>query len=357
MSVKPDGSSFGTRQAYLSLLMYGALCAAAIGGGVVEVIEEPNAVVVVTLCVLTGVGFWALLASGLSRSLSADRSLTAAQCYAAQGVCGIAYLCMGPVRAGVLLPALTTLVFALFGLQPSQVRSVAYTSVAFIGAAMVFGVLTLQRDPRVEALSFVLLASYMAGVTTLSARMSSMREKMRSDNLRLEEAVARVELLATTDELTGLWNRRHAVALIDHELRLSHRNRNPICVALIDIDHFKNVNDTFGHSSGDQVLKSVAAALLQATRITDICSRWGGEEFLVVFPNTSLNQALAVLARIRQEVAEMDLRSIDPQLRISFSAGLASLRPGEAQAAAVNRADGLMYRAKRTGRDRAVCES
>lgn len=357
MSAKPDGPDFGTRQAYLSLLMYGALCVAAIGGGVVGVVEIQNVVVVVTLCVFIGVGFWALVASGLSRSISADRSLTAAQCYAAQGVCGIAYLCMGPVRAGVLLPALTTLVFALFGLQPSQVRRVAYASVALIGVAMVVGVLTLQRDPRVEALSFFLLAFYMAGVTTLSARMSSMRERMRSDNLRLEEAVARVALLATTDELTGLWNRRHALELIEHELKLSHRNGNPIGIALIDIDHFKNVNDTFGHAAGDQVLKSVSAALLHATRNTDICSRWGGEEFLAVFPNTSLEQGLAVLDRIRQEVAAIDLSSIDPQLQISFSAGLVSMRPSEAQAAAVNRADELMYRAKQTGRDRTVCES
>jgi two-component system, cell cycle response regulator len=157
---------------------------------------------------------------------------------------------------------------------------------------------------------------------------------------------------ANTDHLTGLLNRRGAQQAIAREISRARRDQTPLSFVLLDIDHFKKVNDTHGHVAGDRVLAHVSALVAQAIRGFDLAVRWGGEEFLVVLPGVARQGGLAVAERVRMAVSALAVKELPP---VTISAGIAELLPGEASArAAIARADEELYRAKSTGRNR-VC--
>ena len=127
-----------------------------------------------------------------------------------------------------------------------------------------------------------------------------------------------------------------------------------ICLALIDIDLFKSINDRFGHQGGDDVLRIFAAVTKTALRIGDLFSRWGGEEFLLMLPDTSVDQGVECLNRVREVLAATSFDTIAPGLRVTISAGVTDLHPSDRLEMAVERADQAMYRAKQSGRDQVI---
>jgi diguanylate cyclase (GGDEF)-like protein len=141
--------------------------------------------------------------------------------------------------------------------------------------------------------------------------------------------------------------------LAEAELKLAERTGAPMCMALIDIDHFKNVNDRFGHHTGDMVLKGVARHAQTQLRQVDKFGRWGGEEFLLLLPRVSPLEAMQALERLRQAVESLAFEG-HAQLRVTFSAGLAEARPGETLEHLIERADHALYEAKRQGRNRCL---
>jgi diguanylate cyclase (GGDEF)-like protein len=159
------------------------------------------------------------------------------------------------------------------------------------------------------------------------------------------------ERMAITDRLTGLANRRGLERDIRHELLRLRRFQTPISVVMFDIDHFKVVNDTHGHVIGDEVLRQVAKVIAYSVRDTDLVARWGGEEFLVVLPETAYSGALICAEKIRQCVA-----SVGDQLGfpVTISGGVYQPAPGESMSDLLVRADARLYEAKHTGRNR-VC--
>ena len=161
---------------------------------------------------------------------------------------------------------------------------------------------------------------------------------------------------ASTDNLSGLLNRQ-AFNSIFEELR-SHGSRpdSGLAIALMDIDHFKRVNDTYGHPAGDAVIRAVARAIKASVRESDPVFRWGGEEFLLLLPMSNLEQAMARLEALRSHLraTEIQLEPADARTSITLSFGLTLHRPGESSATALERADQALYEAKRTGRDR-IC--
>ena len=169
---------------------------------------------------------------------------------------------------------------------------------------------------------------------------------------RLFEATER---LATTDGLTGLVNHRTFQARLDEHLASAQRYGKKISLLLTDIDHFKAVNDTYGHPVGDVVLKQVAKILQKEARTTDVAARYGGEEFALVMPETDLAGAVKTADRIRQKVAQARFPTGQGELRITLSIGVATF-PGDATSKAqlVERADGGLYHAKRHGRNQTV---
>jgi two-component system cell cycle response regulator len=159
------------------------------------------------------------------------------------------------------------------------------------------------------------------------------------------------QLLALTDGLTGLYNRRHATKRLDEEIARARRNNTGLCVAMCDVDHFKAINDEFGHSAGDHVLQQIAKSLTEYVRRNDIVSRWGGEEFLVIFSEIKLTAARIVAERLRGRLAKTPQVEGGPE-KISVSIGLAMLRQGTTGDTLIEQADQALYRAKARGRNR-----
>jgi diguanylate cyclase (GGDEF)-like protein len=157
--------------------------------------------------------------------------------------------------------------------------------------------------------------------------------------------------LALTDGLTGLYNRRHATKRLEEEIARARRNGTGLCVAMCDVDHFKAINDEFGHSAGDRVLQQIATSLTDYVRRNDIVARWGGEEFLVIFSEIKLTAARIVAERLRGRLANTPQVEGGPE-KISVSIGLSMLRPGVTADALIEQADQALYRAKARGRNR-----
>jgi diguanylate cyclase (GGDEF)-like protein len=156
--------------------------------------------------------------------------------------------------------------------------------------------------------------------------------------------LSRLEDIARTDELTGLPNRRAWQEQLPVEVMRSMRSREPVCVAMLDLDHFKDYNDRFGHQAGDRLLKQVAGGWSGELRPVDMLARYGGEEFALVLPGVAVDEALAILERLRSRTPE-DQR---------FSAGVAAWDGAESARDLLGRADAALYQAKRQGRDRST---
>lgn len=158
--------------------------------------------------------------------------------------------------------------------------------------------------------------------------------------------------LATHDPLTGTLNRRAFDQAAEGELERAQRYGHTFCVALLDLDHFKRINDEYGHAAGDQVLKSFATCCGQQLRTTDCLARFGGEEFIILLVDTGLEDARQLLERTRAAVHGMQVRELPETQTIRFSAGLTQWQPDDNLDSLVRRADQALYRAKRSGRDR-----
>jgi diguanylate cyclase len=177
---------------------------------------------------------------------------------------------------------------------------------------------------------------------------------------QLQENLETVRHESLTDPLTGLANRKYFDQMLEKTTSASRHKDEPLSLLLTDIDHFKKFNDTYGHLTGDQVLRLVAQSVQQNVKGQDIAARYGGEEFAVILPNTGLRQAVTVADHIRRAVVAKDLikRSTGEQLgRVTISIGVASVRAGETIQALIERADACLYAAKRNGRNRVMCET
>jgi diguanylate cyclase (GGDEF)-like protein len=165
----------------------------------------------------------------------------------------------------------------------------------------------------------------------------------------------RMRDLAMTDELTRLPNRRHLMALADAQVERGRRDGVVFCILALDIDHFKRVNDNYGHDAGDVVLQRFARACRDALRASDVIGRTGGEEFIALLPATPLQTALEVAERVRIAVMGVDVRDVHPELRLTVSIGVAEWRADDRNfSTQAKRADDALYSAKEGGRNRAV---
>jgi diguanylate cyclase (GGDEF)-like protein len=166
------------------------------------------------------------------------------------------------------------------------------------------------------------------------------------------EAQDRLSRLAMTDPLTGLYNRRHILDLANYEAVQLKRNTTPLSIIIADIDHFKRINDTHGHEAGDAVLVAVSQAIKTTVREQDSASRWGGEEFLIILPETDLEHGVAVARRIRESVAIIQVPMEKEPISVSITLGVTSYRIGESISDAISRADAALYKGKAGGRNR-----
>jgi diguanylate cyclase len=175
----------------------------------------------------------------------------------------------------------------------------------------------------------------------------------------LQQSLEAIRAESLTDPLTGLGNRKYFDRMIKMAVQNAVASNEPLSLLMFDIDHFKSFNDSYGHLTGDQVLRLVGMSLRQTIKGQDITARYGGEEFAVVLPNTALRQALTVADHIRRAVMAKELKkkSTGEILgRVTISVGVSVLKAGDDTDALIERADSCLYAAKRNGRNRVVCE-
>lgn len=177
----------------------------------------------------------------------------------------------------------------------------------------------------------------------------------RNMSASLQSAFSDVKALAGSDVLTGIWNRRRALEYLTETIQRHHRYGGHFCIAIYDVDRFKNINDSMGHAIGDRVLVDLTERVRSATRDTDKLARWGGEEFLLIFPQTTLDSAVVATEKIRELVSESDFSYSGHG--VTISAGLAEYYSGDSVDQLLERADRGLYLAKNAGRNRVCSEA
>lgn len=194
----------------------------------------------------------------------------------------------------------------------------------------------------------------------LQIRRKVIQDELKKRNRDLAEINEKLKTLAVTDELTGLSNRSHFFEKMDKEMKRCRRHGIPMTVLLIDLDDFKNINDTHGHIAGDEVLRTVSSVLASCVRDNDAVGRFGGEEFIVYLVHTSALEAAVPAERIRESVAGTEFEFAGKACRVSASVGVASYPAaddGESRVDFMKRADAALYEAKRNGKNAVVTDT
>ena len=259
---------------------------------------------------------------------------------------------LAPVFIGTLY-----IVFAFGGLRIELRGALLSWFLAFAGVALVLA-LPIHRslgivDPsRVEVILLCLSFAMIALRTTLLGYYgTAMRMRLYKVNSALGRAKHDAELLAASDSLTGAMSRRAILPLIEKSVKRAAKSGIPACVAMIDLDWFKAINDRFGHLAGDKVLRRVVERIRQCLRASDVVGRYGGEEFVLLLQGADQSSSTRLVERVRGAISATDWSDIGPGVKVSVSCGIASVRPTDTVDAVLARADQALYEAKRGGRD------
>jgi diguanylate cyclase len=304
---------------------------------------------------ITVIGFFAVLSETYYGDRYRDHYLTIYQ-VAAHIMVQLAFVMAAP-NVGYAFLNVLFLIFGVGALGMTARQAVIAWSLTALGVGPIFlfskvpiGMPMATPTERFAAtLCFVLTIGQCAFV---GLHGSSLRRMLYERGVQLKEAYKRIEELAELDELTGSFNRRCIMRMLDDEIARAHRTRTPFSVALIDLDWFKRINDAYGHPTGDEVLRTFAITVFANIRSIDRFGRYGGEEFLLILPDTPHDVAARILDRQREIVAELDWSAFSPGMSVTISAGVATLVPNEAPDALLARADSALYAAKARGRNR-----
>jgi len=258
---------------------------------------------------------------------------------------------------GVMFLCTLFIVFNFSSLRSTPMQTAIVWTAMALGLAALFLLtdkpISIPHETYLERFATMSMFTLSIGrCMFLGIFASSMRESLYKSGIALKEAYKRIEELAELDDLTGSLNRRCIMRTLDEEITRAHRASASCSIALIDLDWFKGINDTYGHPTGDEVLRTFAITVFANIRNIDRFGRFGGEEFLLVLPDTPHDTATRVLDRLREIVANLDWSAFSPGMRVTVSAGVATLAPDETADAFLARADRALYEAKARGRNR-----
>ena len=341
-------------------LLY-ALCAVILWFEVGEGVANPVTAFWLSMNILAGsIGSYVLIRNSLRLKLTPTQLSVGQSTHAI--ICIIAaYTIATPIRGAILTLLLVALVFCSFGLEPRRSHQVSTFAIVLLAVTMVWCVHTRPDvfPVKVELVHFVLASSMMIAMVSLTNQFNWLRDRLKKQKTELEAqrnelsvALSQIHHIAMRDDLTGLPNRRHMNDVLGDAEQRHRRAPGTLCIALIDIDHFKSINDTYGHAAGDDILRSFAHQVRALLRSEEILARWGGEEFLLMLPNTGQDDGMQVMERLKRELGSMPVQGFDDGLRISFSSGLAAMAADETIIDTIRRADKAMFRAKSLGRNR-----
>jgi diguanylate cyclase len=301
------------------------------------------------------IGFFVVLSEAHFNDRFHDHYLTLSQ-VGGHVALQLAFLLAVPEIGYVFLGVLF-LIFGFGALRMTSRQATTAWTLTMMGLAPIF-LLTGARIGMPVATDIERLAAMLCYVLTIGQCAfvglygSSLRTMLYNRSFELKEANKRIEELAELDELTGSLNRRSIMRTLNGEISRAHRSKAPCSIALIDLDWFKRINDTYGHPIGDEVLRTFAITVFANIRDFDRFGRFGGEEFLLVLPDTPDDTAMRILERLREIIADLDWSAFSPGMRVTVSAGVAMLRPDETPDTFLARADRALYAAKARGRNR-----
>lgn len=188
----------------------------------------------------------------------------------------------------------------------------------------------------------------------LESRLDKLTVENEQLKTELVNMVRSLDLASRIDGMTGLSNRRDIMEKIDREATRSQRHQHPFTILLINVDHFKQVNDTYGYNSGDDVLVEISRVLRGCVRNEDICARWGGEEFLLLLPETSAEASLSVANKVLESVSMTEFKANKPGIRITVSIGISEHIPSQFAQETISKANQALILAKQAGRNRYI---
>jgi diguanylate cyclase (GGDEF)-like protein len=307
-------------------------------------------VISLTGILVVNIIIYAIIRSGLNKRFK-DPSLTLLQMVIATFWAMVVVYYADSIRSVVLLLYLVVFVFGLFKLNVwqflflSAFAVVNYTAVIFL----LYKIHPEAINTRIEILNIVVLATVLPWFSLVGGYITRLRNK-------ISHALSTIEKIAIIDDLTQVFNRRQMYKILEHEKALVDRGINSFSICIFDLDHFKRVNDTFGHSVGDIVLKTVAQEAQKNLRNIDHIARYGGEEFILILTHSEKREAIDCAERIRDLIKQIVFDNMPEDFRITISVGVTEYQSNEGIQEAINRADTALYRAKANGRDRVEYE-
>lgn len=254
--------------------------------------------------------------------------------------------------------SVVTLFFAILLLVSFQLSGKVMVGVAILSSAAYAIMLWLALDDRwvqlsfsVEALQWLVFSMIGVSFAITGGGINRLKKDLAEKNRELAKGLEQVREMAIRDDLTGLFNRRHLLEILDRQKALADRKRVPFSLCYVDLDHFKLINDHFGHEWGDRVLRRFSQVVLADMRDGDYFGRLGGEEFLLILPQSTEQGALQVAERLRKRWSQEAFAQEGGPATVSLSVGVAGYRDNESIEDVLNRADKGLYKAKTSGRN------
>ncbi|MCD6586338.1 MAG: GGDEF domain-containing protein [Desulfobacteraceae bacterium] len=317
---------------------------------------------------------WALLGCGIAAGINVilylifrtglnkkfnDPSLTFLQMALAALAAMVGIYYTDNIRGIMLVAYIVTILFGVFRFSIIQYLIFTIFSITCYGTVIL---LLLNNHPetitlQIEVLQLVVFATVMTWFSMVGSYMRTIRKKLSSTNYRLNNALSTIRELAIHDDLTQAYNRRQMFEELKREKTKADRIGDIFSIALFDIDHFKKVNDTYGHLKGDDVLKYLIHSIRHEIREIDSISRYGGEEFIIIMSGTDTKGAEEGAYRIKNNIENLKFPGFSDSFRMTISTGIATYQPVESIDDLIARSDSAMYKAKSMGRNQVVAEN
>ena len=301
--------------------------------------------------------FTAILISGLNKYFH-DSSMSVLQLLWATVFALIGVYFLNAMREIILMFYFAMLSFGYFRFRTHQF--ILCGSIAVAGYLLVIILLSINEPLRInyskELLRFLTFTATILVIVYTGSAISRLRAELGQRNIELAEAVELNTRLATTDDLTGLYTRRYFMEVLNKQKALSEREDSDFVICFADLDHFKHVNDGFGHHTGDIVLQKFSEIIKNSIREIDYAARFGGEEFVLLLVNSDIEQSINVAERIREAIERYNFSDIAPALNVTVSIGLANFKKYNSLQETLMSADNRMYKAKELGRNRVIHE-
>ena len=303
--------------------------------------------------------FWVAFRSGFNRRF-ADPTLAVWQVGVA--ILFLAYILYraGSAREGLILLYPLALLFGVLRLSARRLMVLAVLALAAHGTVLHLSYMHDdygEFDLDTAIAEFAVLMIVLPWFAVMGGYVNRLRLRLTDTNRELSAALERIEQLAIRDELTGGYNRRFMLDALERERSRAERLREPFSVCMLDLDHFKSINDTLGHAAGDAVLQELPGIAGQGLRGVDVFGRFGGEEFLLVLPGTGLEGARRVAERVRAAVEAARFPGLPEGRRVTVTLGVAERAAGEDIRGLLKRADRALYAGKGAGRNRVEVDS